>query len=173
MPRYDADDGRCTVYTYKAGLLSAVGHDLAFRLTRWSLEVEEDRIEGHFDGTSLELLGVVRDGVPVPGVLSASDERQVMDNIRKYVFKGFRPAEIHFVAEDVEIDDDRIEGEGVLTIPPRSHAVPFEVEIDDGEARCSVRLHQPHWGIKPFSALMGTLKIKPDVEVRLTVPWDA
>ena len=33
-----------------------------------------------------------------------------------------------------------------------------------------VRLHQPDFGIKPYSALLGTLKIKPEVTVRCSVP---
>lgn len=174
MPTFDPTTGSCEIRTFKAGLLSAVGHDLAFRVQRWSLTLdpEEERIEGTFDGTSLEVLGAVKDGVVDPGVLSAKEQAEVLENIRKYVFKGFRPAEIAFEAEDVEFDEDAIEGEGTLLIPPGRHAVQFEASVEDGSALCKVRLHQPDFGIVPFKALMGALKIQPDIEVWVTVPFD-
>jgi hypothetical protein len=33
-----------------------------------------------------------------------------------------------------------------------------------------VRLHQPDLGIKPYSAMLGTLKIQPGVAVEISVP---
>jgi hypothetical protein len=46
--------------------------------------------------------------------------------------------------------------------------VPVHKEGDDvvGE----VTLHQPDYGIKPYSAMLGTLKIRPDVKVRIRLP---
>jgi hypothetical protein len=40
----------------------------------------------------------------------------------------------------------------------------------DGHYRAELRIHQPAFGIKPYSAMLGTLKIKPDVVVRILVP---
>jgi hypothetical protein len=34
-------------------------------------------------------------------------------------------------------------------------------------------MHQPDWGIKPFTALLGALKIKPDIELVVRVREDA
>ncbi|MCB9670520.1 MAG: hypothetical protein H6736_09250 [Alphaproteobacteria bacterium] len=172
MPVFDASSGTCEIFTYKAGLLSAVGHDLLFRVKRWSLTVEDDHIEGTFDGTSFEVVGAIKDGRVAPGALSAKDERDILANIDKHVFKGFRPRDIRFEADDVDVDDDCIEGTGTLAIPPGRHDVRFEAHIEGGKATCRLTLHQPDWGITPFKALMGTLKIKPDIKVRITVPWD-
>lgn len=174
MPTYDASTGTCEVRTYKAGLLSAVGHDLALRVERWSLTLDPDdeRVEGTFDGTTFAVLGVVKGERIDPDVLSVKEQGEVLDNIRKHVFKGFRPASIRFEADDVEFDDDTIEGEGTLEIPPGRHTVRFEASVEDGQAICTVRLHQPDFGIVPFKALMGALKIQPDIEVRITVPFD-
>jgi hypothetical protein len=36
-----------------------------------------------------------------------------------------------------------------------------------------IKLHQPDFGIKPFTAALGALKVKPDVVVRVSVPKDA
>ena len=33
--------------------------------------------------------------------------------------------------------------------------------------------HQPDFGITPYSAMLGALKIKPDVGFRIVAPWPA
>jgi len=33
-----------------------------------------------------------------------------------------------------------------------------------------VPIHQPDFGIKPYSAMLGALKVKPDLVVRCSVP---
>lgn len=164
-------DGTAEVLTFKAGLLSAMGHDLLFRVERFELSLDGDRLSGWFDGTRLALVGAMKDGKLAPGVLSAKDERDILENIRKHVFKRHRVERIAFEADDLEIDEHAIEGEGALTIPPQRHEIRFHAEIDDDRAVCEVVLHQPDWGIAPFKALMGALKIQPDVRVRITVPW--
>lgn len=172
MPTFDASQATCEIFTYKAGVLAAVGHDLLLRVESFQLTVDEDAVHGTFDGTSMTVVGAVKNGELAPGVLSDKDKAEVLDNIRKYVFKGFQAERITFECNEVDGDDDYLEGEGVLTIPPNQHDVDFEVEIRDGKAVCELKLHQPDWGIKPFSALMGALRVQPDVLVRLTVDWN-
>ena len=171
MPTWTQDDSTTEIFTYKAGLLSRVAHDLLLRCTSFELTLEEDTVHGHFDASSLMVMGAMKDGVLNPSTLSDKDKRDVLDNVRKHVFKRHEQAKIHFECDELEVEEDHIEGEGRLTIPPRSHDIDFEVQISGGEAVCEVKLHQPDWGISPFTALMGALKIKPDILVRVTVPW--
>lgn len=171
MTTWTQADGTCEVFTYKAGLLAAVGHDLLLRVERWELTHEDDALHGTFDGTSFSVLGAVKDGKVKPGVLSDKDQREILENIRKGVFNKHRPQSIRFEAEDLEETDDGFEGRGRLTIEPNAREVDFEVVIDGDQAVCEITLHQPNWGIQPFKALMGALKIQADVKVRITVPW--
>ena len=171
MTTYGPDQVKCTVRAYKAGLLSAAGHDLELRLTRFSITIEDGTIEGTFDATSLEIGGAVVEGRVAAGRLTAKDERDILDNLRKTVFKGHRPQQIHFEATDLYIDEDTVEGDGTLTIPPYRHNLSFQARIENGRATCDVVLHQPDWGLVPFKAPLGVLRIKPDLHVRLEVPW--
>ncbi|MEZ4320129.1 MAG: hypothetical protein R3F61_21800 [Myxococcota bacterium] len=171
MPTWTQADGTCEIFTYKAGLLAAVGHDLKLRCTRFSLTLEDGAVHGDFDGTALEVVGAMRDGTLHPETLSEKDKRDILDNIRNGVFKRHDQQRIHFGCDDLDGDDEVLEGDGILTIPPNEHRIAFEVQVHDDEAVCEVTLHQPDWGISPFKALMGTLKIQPDVRVRITVPW--
>lgn len=171
MPTWTQDDGTCEVLTFKAGLLSAVGHDLLFRVGRWELTLSDDAVEGWFDGTSLSVVGAMKGGVLAPGVLSPKDQREILDNLRNHVFKRHRVERITFACDELEVSDHGVDGDGRLTIPPQSHGVSFEAERDGDRLVCEVVLHQPDWGITPFKALMGALRIQPDVRVRIAVPW--
>jgi len=168
---YGPTDGSCTIRVFKAGLLSAMGHDMELIVTRWSLTVDDSRISGDFDGDSLEVRGALRDGELDPSRLSPKDRRDILDNIRKRVFPRHRPTQIHFECDDFDWDEDLIEGRGTLQIPPHSHDLDFQAELSEGRAICQLSLHQPDWGIVPFKAPLGVLKIKPDIQVRLDLPW--
>lgn len=171
MPTWSQDDATCEILTYKAGLLSAVGHDLLLQCRRFRLTLDDGALEGEFDASDIEVVGAMKKGVLDPNVLSDKDKREILQNMRNGVFKKHDARAVTFVCDDIEEDDDFLEGDGTLTIPPRSHDVAFEVHIADGKAVCEVKLHQPDWGISPFKALMGTLRIQPDITVRMTVPW--
>ncbi len=171
MPTWTQDDATCEIFTFKAGLLSAVGHDLLLRCNKFELTYDDGEVSGTFDGHAMEVVGALRDGELHAGALSDQDCRDILNNIRTGVFKKHEATAITFHCDDLEEDDDFIEGEGTLTIPPHAHDVDFELSIEDDRAVCEVTLHQPHWGIAPFKALMGTLRIQPDIRVRITVPW--
>ena len=171
MPTWTQDDATCEVFTFKAGLLSAVGHDLLLRCTRFSLTLEDDAIHGDFDGGAFEVVGALKNGEIDPDALSDKDKRDILGNIRTHVFKRHEEGAIRFECDELEADDEILEGDGTLFIPPKEHDLSFEVHIEGDKAVCELVLHQPDWGITPFKALMGTLKIKPDIKVRMTVPW--
>lgn len=173
MTTFRPPQASCTVRVFKAGLLSAVGHDLELRVARFTIEVDGDRIQGDFDATSLEIVGALRDGRPDPGTLSARDQREIQDNLRKGVFKGHRADQVRFQAEGVDQTEDGLAGSGTLHIPPYRHGLDFEVRVDGGRAVCEVVLHQPDWGITPYKAPLGVLRIQPDVHVRIELPWPA
>lgn len=162
---------RCSIRVYKSGLLSAVGHDIELEVRRFSLQLDGNAIRAEFDATSLEIVGALEDGRVVAGRLSDKDKRDILANIKKSVFNGLDPRQITFTSREFEQDEDGIEGSGTLSIPPRSKDLDFEVELRDGKAVCNLRLHQPDFGITPFKAPLGVLKIQPDIDVRIEVPW--
>ncbi len=170
MSVYRPPAATCTVRVYKSGLLSRVGHDLELKVSRFSIQVEDGKIHAEFDGTSLEVAGALEHGRVVRGKLSDKDKRDILDNIRKSVFKKHDARAITFECEDLERTDDGAEGSGTLTIPPASRAVDFEAEQVSDRLVCALKLHQPDYGITPFSAPLGVLKIQPDIEVRVEVP---
>jgi len=61
-----------------------------------------------------------------------------------------------------------IRAEGELTLVDRTEPIEFELAIaDDGTVSATAVVKQSAWGMKPYSALFGALKVADDVEVVL------
>lgn len=164
--RADAASGACRVYTFKEGLLSPVAHDLELRVERFTVDYDAQQVCASFDAGSLRVVHAMRDGQPNPGALSRRDMDKIEQTIAGEILEARRHPEVRFESSRV----DGLTVEGTLTI--KGHARPLRVTArrEGGRLVCEVALNQPEFGIKPYSAMLGTLKIKPDVRVRLEVP---
>ncbi len=65
-------------------------------------------------------------------------------------------------------DGGRLAVEGELTLVGRTNPIAFELEVgEDGALSAGAVVTQTAWGMKPYSALLGALKVQDDVEVGL------
>ena len=67
-------------------------------------------------------------------------------------------------------DDDEIAIEGELELHGETQEIELTAEREDDEWVARFRLRQADFGIRPFKALMGALKIQPHVDVELRTP---
>jgi hypothetical protein len=58
---------------------------------------------------------------------------------------------------------------GDLTIMGRSEAVDVQLTDAGEKIKGSFSVHQTRWGIKPFTAMMGALKVADRVDVEFEV----
>ena len=169
MP-YDANTAECLVFTYKDGLLSRVGHDLKLRCDRFSVTLEEDRVEATFDAGAWTCVAALKDGRENPGALSNKDKRQILENMRKGVLQPNKYKDIRFRSTAVERDGNALKVKGDLTLHGATRQITASARKVSGKWVAEVELDQTDFGIKPFTALMGTLKVKKNVKVRVSVP---
>jgi hypothetical protein len=165
MTTHDAKDARCRVFTFKEGLLSAVAHDLEIEVQRFSVTIDGAQVRASFDASSLRVLHAVHDGVPRPGALSDRDRTKIEQTIRDEVLGARRHPEVRFEAE---ARGDALAG--TLTLLGRARPLRVPLRTEGNKRIAEATLHQPDWGIAPYSAMLGTLKIKPDVRVRVELP---
>lgn len=152
----------CVVFTYKDGLLSPIAHDLELSVGTFTLEATPERVSARFDPSSLRVMK--------PASLSDKDRRTIEATIVSDVLAAKRFPEICFQSSSVTADGDGHRVDGTLTLHGRSKALSARVERRGDRWVCEVVLHQPDFGIRPYTAMLGTLKIKPDVRVRITSP---
>ena len=166
--KYSAENAKVRVFTYKEGLLSAVAHDLEIEVPVFSIEVEEETIRATFFARSLRVLHAIEAGSPKPGKLSDRDKKTIESNIASDVLQSARYPEIRFEGTRSG-EAQQISIEGTLSIAGRSRKVRLEARKQDGTWNAETTIHQPDFGIKPYSAMLGALKIKPDIRVTFSL----
>lgn len=166
----DASTGECLVFTFKEGLLSRVAHDLKLRCDTWSMEMTEEAISASFDSAAFTCINAMKNGKENPGALSAKDKAQVIDNMRDAVLNAKTHPTIDFVSQSVRRKGNALEVTGQLTITGKTNTVAAECRKIASNWVVEVDIHQPDFGIKPYTALMGAIKVKPTIKVRLKVP---
>ncbi len=172
MPHYDASSAECLVLTYKEGLLSAIAHDLAIRVTSFDLDIDEGTlaVRARFDAASLRVVSAMKDGAPRADTLGDADKQKIEHSIAVDVLHVAEHPTILFASSSVVAEGDGYRITGELTLHGRTRPLAFLARAEGARLVAEVRLHQPDFGIKPYSAMLGTLKIKPDVTVRCSVP---
>jgi hypothetical protein len=172
MTRYDANNADCFVFTFKDGLLSPIAHDLRLRVGRFSLEVDEttSAIVARFDPSSLSVDVPMKDGAENPTALSTADKQKIADQIREDVLHSTRYSQIEFRGR---VSRARADGghdlEGELSLHGVTKPIFAQTRLAGGRQQLELTLHQPDFGIVPYRAMLGTLKIRPDVTVRVTL----
>lgn len=162
MARYDASTAEILVFTFKDGLLSAVAHDLKLKATRFTLTHAEGSAQLDLDASSLRVVTAMKIGVESPGTLPAMATGEIEKNIQTDVLNSKRFPSIQFVSTSVS---DR-EVVGQLTLHGHTH----EVRGPRNGKTVEFKVDQRQFGIKPYTAMLGTLKVKPEVVVRVTIP---
>ena len=160
MGRYDASTAEILVFTFKEGLLSAVAHDLKLKATKFTLEVEGNSARLELEAGSLRVVNAMKDGADAPSMVPSSKYPEIEENARETIGAKKFPL-IQFVT--TEVTDTVVAGK--LTLNGQTHEVRGPRNGNSAE----LRLDQRTFGIKPFSAMLGALKVKP--EVRVTVKF--
>jgi hypothetical protein len=170
VPFYDAKTATCRVFTEKDGLLSRLAHDLELDVTDFTLKADANAVEGTFNPRSLKVVHALKDGRPTDA-LSDKDKQEIEASLARDVLTSAAP--IRFVSTSVEKTPSTTRVVGSLTLNGRARTIELAVRVDAKRFVSEVRLHQPDFGIKPFSAMMGALKIRPEVRVRISIPqWE-
>jgi hypothetical protein len=170
MPRFDASSADCFVYTYKEGLLSAVAHDLKLRVTRFSIDVDDDAVRADFAADSLRVLHAIRDGRDDPSALSPADRQKIENNIVEDVLLARRYPSIRFVGRALREVSQAVNVEGELSLHGKTNPIRLRVSTTAERWTAEVVLSQPDFGIKPYTAMLGTLRVRPDVRVAISLP---
>ena len=162
-------DGEIHVFTFKEGLLSAVAHDLRLTLQRFELVNEAESLELYADAASLQVDGVVRAGSLDYATLDRSARSEIERTIRERVLRVDRHPRATFVAK-LSPASDGLSVDGSLSLSGVTKPLSFTVKHDDGGYTGRVELHPSEWGIAPYRALLGAIKLQDRVVVSFRIP---
>jgi polyisoprenoid-binding protein YceI len=173
MAKHDASTAECLVFTFKEGLLSKIAHDLKIQVTRFTVTIDDatQAITAELDARSLRVLGAVKDGRDDAHALSEADKAKIAGQIVDDVLHASEYPAVRFASTAVTARaDGGYDVTGNLTLHGVTRLVSTRTQLEDGRQVAEFVIHQPDYGIKPFKALMGTLKVQADVRVRCSIP---
>jgi hypothetical protein len=169
---FGPENATLTVRTKRTGAASKAGHDLLIEVTSWSATLDPDAdpaLTVTADSRSLRVL----EGTGGIQALGDDDKAGIEQTIDEEVLMG---TAIEFRSTKVELDGDGgpagVEGE--LELAGERHSIAFELAAGaNGRLTGTATVKQTDWGMKPYSALFGTLKVADEVEVAIdTAPHD-
>ena len=166
------DNGRLLLRTSRDGMGARAGHDLLIEVARWAAEltVGDDAapagLEVRADLHSL----AVREGTGGVKPLTDRDRREIAVTARRVLGADQHP-EATFTATGIEPDGPggwRLAG--TLTLGGRSRPVQLSIiQTEPGRYRATGVVVQSEFGIKPYAAFMGALRVRDAVDVEADV----
>ncbi|MFI0351720.1 YceI family protein [Actinomadura sp. 9N407] len=158
--------GRLLIKTGRSGLGRRAGHDLTIEATRWSgtatragsAEESAVQITVAVDGLA------VREGTGGVLPLSDQDRTEITGNLRK-VLQADRHPEITFASTKIEGTPSEFTVEGELTLTGRTEPLSVKAASEGDRFHGEATVKQTRWGIKPYSAFFGALKLADDVQI--------
>jgi polyisoprenoid-binding protein YceI len=160
-------DATLTVRTGTAGPMAKAAHNLELWVTSWSAELvvgeELSRTTLSLEADSRSLRVIGGHGGPKP--LTDADKPRVEANIDNKVLKG---GEISFRSTAVGGDGDRLAVEGELSLLGSTGPASFTLTVgEDGHISASTTVTQTAFGIEPYSAMMGALRVSDEVGIEI------
>jgi polyisoprenoid-binding protein YceI len=155
------DNASLHVETGRSGAAAKAGHDLIIDVQSWEATLEVG------DGSSLQLSADptslhVREGKGGLQALGDDDKADIRKTIDKDVLKQ---KSVTFQSTTVEESGDGLRVSGDLELGGKTKPVSFDLSESGGILTGSAPINQTDWGIKPYSALFGALKVNDEVKV--------
>ena len=172
MAHFDPGNSRLRVYIARAGLLSAVGHDLEIAVDDYGIDVDESALAVHarVASQSLQVVDAVQRRELRPGTLSAKDKEQIKHNMTRDVLETDKYPSIEFRSSRVQRERDGYRVRGELTLHGARRELEFFAQRRGSMVQGEIEIHQPDFGIAPYRALGGALRVRPEVSVTFELP---
>ncbi|HEX6714649.1 MAG TPA: YceI family protein [Thermoleophilaceae bacterium] len=163
---FGPDSATLTVRTKKGGAAAKAGHDLELEVTSWNATLDlGESSSASLTADSRSFRVVAGTGGAKP--LGAEEKRAIPQTIDEEVLKG---TAIEFRSSRVQMDrgGHSVDIEGELELFGTRRPVKFTLNAGfDGRLAGSAHVTQTEWGLEPYTALFGTLKVADDVEVEM------
>jgi polyisoprenoid-binding protein YceI len=162
------DNGTLTVKTGRSGAAAKAGHDLTIHVDAWeaTLTIGEDPAQSTLTlDADADSLRVVH-GTGGVQSLGDDDKQNIKETIDKDVLKK---EDIQFRSTSVQAGDDgKLTVAGDLTLRGKTNPITFDLALgEDGNVSGSAVVKQTNFGMKPYSALFGALKVADEVTVAI------
>ena len=163
------DTGELLLRTGVTGSASRMGHRLTIAMRSWHATVEWDgEVPSSVEVTvDLDSLDVLRgEGGMTP--LSGAEKVLIRSNALKTLRAKKSPQAV-FRSTTIERSGSVVRIAGILELAGHSGEQNVEVEVSDNSVLGTAQVRHSDFGIKPYSMLLGAMKVADEVAVGLEV----
>lgn len=164
--------GRLLVKTSRTGLGAKAGHDLTIEVTRWEGSATVDTANPANSSATVSVEAdsfEVREGTGGVKPLTDADRAEIKKTLREKILRTAEHPNIGFTSSRVEGSAEEFTLGGDLTITGVTQPVSVRCHASDGRVTGAATITQTRWGIRPYSAFFGALKLRNEVEVTFEV----
>jgi hypothetical protein len=157
------EDGILSVRTSRTGAVARAGHDLLIHVTEWTATLDmgdAPSLTLEADASSLR----VREGSGGMKPLDEDDLSNIETTIDDEVLLR---RDITFRSTSAAVNGDTLAVTGDLTLVGTTRPIAFDVSLAGGRVAGAAVVKQTEWGMKPYSALFGALKVADEVHVEI------
>jgi polyisoprenoid-binding protein YceI len=169
---FGPQDGQLLLKVFREGVASKMGHDLTIEVKDWSAKADvnpDDMSQTSIEATAQVPSFSVLEGTGGAKPLSRGDKADIKKNIDEKILKG-SPGINFRTTGTPDGNGTRFTVTGELTVNGATRRTTVNVDLNGDKARVTFKVVQSEFGIKPFKAFMGALKVRDDVDVELEVP---
>ena len=161
---FGPDNGSLKLRTGRTGGAAKAGHDLVIEVESWQATLDPEAqpaLTLTADSRSLRVL----EGSGGLKSLTDSDKGDIKKTIDKEVLKG---CAIEFRSSEVQTTAGGLSVSGELTLNGKQAPVTFDLAVgDDGHVTGNAKVAQTAFGMKPYSALFGALKVADEIDIEI------
>lgn len=165
-------NGTITLHTGVEGAAARIGHRLTIAVQEWSAHVEtagDEPVAVTFRAAVDSLRVESGRGGATP--LTPVDKQLIRRNATK-TMQADRYPDVTFESGAVTVSGSTLEVSGDLTIHGVSRPLTATLDVSDRRVTGSIPVLQTEFGIKPYSQMLGQLRVRDEVrvDIDLTLP---
>lgn len=163
---FGPQNGKMVLKVFREGMAKKAGHDLIIDVNSWkaTATIAENPAESSFSASADAGSFTVREGVGGVKPLSEGDKADIKKNITQKILTS---PEISFTSTAVQPNGDAATITGDLKIMGKTNPATVKLAAQGDKVTGNLSVVQSKWGIKPFQAMMGALKVRDQVDIEI------
>lgn len=160
------------VFTFKAGLLARLAHDLRLTLRSFEATLHEQQLRASFDLRSLVVDGVAHGEQVDAAGLSDHDKHAIEKTIADEILTTRLQPTAAYTGRVQRLADDSYAIEGQLELRGTRRPLPLQITQQPAELVARASFAMSDFGITPYRALAGAIRLADRIDIELRVALD-
>jgi polyisoprenoid-binding protein YceI len=166
----NGNSGKMSVYTYKEGLLSKLAHDLLIDVKNFNVNLNvpeagltSGSLEVELQADSVKVDCAMKNGERQPDTLKEKDIADIEKDMAKKVLHPDKYPTVNFCSKEIKEKEAGYHVNGELSLHGVTKTIDFDINTNGDNLKGRFSILQKDYGIKPFKAMLGTLRIKNEI----------